>query len=133
MKTSKPAPKNLVNRKDGWQGMNWIRQDKRLAIYLRDGMACAYCGATIEKGATLSLDHLQPAAKGGGNHEGNLITCCTACNSRRQDMDLSPWLQLVCGEQHMTVGAWIVSHTALSLAPYRAEAKDIIARRRAGK
>lgn len=31
-------------RKADWQGMNWIRQDKRLAIYLRDGLACVWCG-----------------------------------------------------------------------------------------
>ena len=52
-----------------WQGMNWIRQDKRLAIYLRDGLACAYCGHSVESGASLSLDHLKPASKDGCNHE----------------------------------------------------------------
>ena len=122
--------KNLTDRKNSWQGMNWIRQEKRLAIYLRDGMACAYCGATVERGATLSLDHLLPAAKGGSNGEGNLITCCTVCNSRRQDMDLGDWLILVCGEHHQTVAAWITTHTALNLRPFKAEALAIIARRR---
>jgi 5-methylcytosine-specific restriction endonuclease McrA len=43
-----------------WQGMNWIRQEKRLAIYLRDGLACGYCGDSVENGAKLSLDHLKP-------------------------------------------------------------------------
>lgn len=112
-----------------WQGMNWIRQEKRLAIYLRDGMACAYCGATIEGGATLSLDHLTPHVAGGSNHESNLITCCTLCNSQRQDTDLAEWLIAKCGDRHNTVGAFIASHITLNLKPFRAEADALIARR----
>lgn len=65
------------------QGMNWIRPEKRLAIYLRDGMACAYCGATLEDGAKLTLDHLTPHSIGGTNEAGNLVTCCHRCNSSR--------------------------------------------------
>lgn len=70
------------------QGMNWVRPEKRLAIYLRDGLACAYCGASIEGGAKLTLDHLRPYAKGGGNHASNLVTCCHGCNSSRGSR---PW------------------------------------------
>lgn len=66
-----------------WQGMNWIRQEKRLAIYLRDGLACVYCGDSVENGASLSLDHLKPASKGGQNSADNLVTCCQKCNSSR--------------------------------------------------
>ena len=63
--------------------MNWIRKEKRLAIYMRDGLACGYCGEGIEDGATLTLDHLVPNAKGGCNEPHNLITACHRCNSRR--------------------------------------------------
>lgn len=66
-----------------WQGMNWIRQEKRLAIYLRDGCACVWCGDAVETGAQLTLDHLVPAIKGGSNHESNLVTACARCNSSR--------------------------------------------------
>lgn len=66
------------------QGMNWIRQEKRLAIYLRDGMACAYCGATVEDESTvLTLDHLRPYSTGGSNAAKNLVTACRRCNSSR--------------------------------------------------
>lgn len=75
--TTKPAPRT--------QGMNWIRKTTRLAIYLRDGLACAYCGATLEDGARLSLDHIRPYSAGGSNKPSNLITCCGQCNSVRQD------------------------------------------------
>jgi len=69
------------------QGMNWIRPVKRLAIYLRDGLACAYCGEGIEAGVKLTLDHLLPHSHGGSNHEGNLVTCCHKCNSSRGNRD----------------------------------------------
>lgn len=65
------------------QGMNWIRPAKRLAIYLRDGLACCYCGATVEDGVKLTLDHLRPYSSGGSNKETNLVTCCHRCNSAR--------------------------------------------------
>ena len=50
-------------------GSKWIRPDKRLAIYLRDGLACAYCGDSVEEGAKLSLDHLTCHSHGGSNND----------------------------------------------------------------
>ena len=75
--------KGSQTRSESWAGMNWIRQEKRLAIYLRDGLSCAYCGASVEDGAQLTLDHLRPDSKGGSNSETNLVTCCKRCNSSR--------------------------------------------------
>jgi hypothetical protein len=63
--------------------MNWIRPVKRLAIYLRDGLACCYCGAGVEDEAKLTLDHLVAYANGGSNESSNLVTCCHRCNSSR--------------------------------------------------
>ena len=65
------------------QGMNWIRREKRLAIYLRDGVACVYCGTGVEEGGRLSLDHLVPYSRGGKNAATNLVTSCIRCNSSR--------------------------------------------------
>lgn len=76
--TAKP-----VNRTERNQGMNWCRPEKRLAIYMRDGLACCYCGSSVEDGAKLTLDHLTPHSKGGSNEAGNLVTCCHKCNSSR--------------------------------------------------
>ena len=75
--------KKPENRTQKNQGMNWITQHKRLAIYMRDGLACAYCGDGVEDGAKLTLDHLTPYSEGGSNHESNLVTCCQRCNSSR--------------------------------------------------
>lgn len=63
--------------------MNWIRKEKRLAIYLRDGLACCYCGQGVEDDAKLTLDHLIPHVRGGSNTPTNLVTCCHKCNSSR--------------------------------------------------
>ena len=67
-----------------WHGGRWIRRERRLALYIRDGMACVWCLAAIEEeGVRLSLDHVVPNVRGGGNENSNLITACTRCNSAR--------------------------------------------------
>jgi hypothetical protein len=71
------------SRKAKSHGMNWIRKERRLAIYLRDGLACCWCGATIEDGARLTLDHIVPYANGGSNRSEGLVTACLRCNSSR--------------------------------------------------
>ena len=119
-------------RRDSWQGMNWIRQEKRLAIYLRDGLACAYCGAGVESGAQLSLDHLIPHSAGGSNHETNLVTCCSRCNSSRGDRPVEEFAQGVAAYlNHGVTADEIVAHVEdCRHRPLpRAEAKQMIARR----
>ena len=67
------------------QGMNWINRDRRLAIYLRDGLACSYCQRGVEDGVKLTLDHIVCRCKGGDNRNSNLVTSCHSCNSRRRN------------------------------------------------
>lgn len=83
------------NRKATWQGSKWIRPERRLALYLRDGLACAYCGCGIEGGAQLSLDHLKPYSRGGGNESANLVTACTRCNSARGNRSVAAFARAV--------------------------------------
>ena len=71
--------------------MNWISQTTRLAIYLRDNLACVYCGAALEQGAALSLDHVKPWSKGGSNAPNNLVTACKFCNTSRGPRALMTW------------------------------------------
>lgn len=74
----------MTDRAEANQGMNWIRREKRLAIYLRDGMACVWCGDGVETdGVKLTLDHLRPYSRGGGHEATNLVTACHRCNSSR--------------------------------------------------
>jgi hypothetical protein len=120
--------------KGNYQGMNWIRKDARLAIYLRDGMACMWCGASLEDGAQLSLDHVTPHSKGGKNTASNLVCSCSRCNSSRGNRPAGEFAEAVAGYINHGVTAEkiiyeIKAHTATNIKPYREEAKAIIARR----
>jgi 5-methylcytosine-specific restriction endonuclease McrA len=74
----------------------WIRTEKRLALYIRDRFQCVYCGADLRYAdpAHITLDHLLPRSAGGGNDATNLVTACRPCNSSRQDR---PWLDYATG------------------------------------
>ena len=115
-------------------GMNWIRQEKRLAIYLRDGMECAYCGHAVEDGASLTLDHVVPRSQGGGNVACNLVTACMRCNTARGDRPVYDFCAAVAqyvgaGATAEDISANVYRSVDVSLAPFRAEANALIARR----
>lgn len=83
-------------RREANQGMNWIRPEKRLALYLRDGLACSWCGRGVEEeDITLTLDHLRPVSRGGGNGASNLVTSCRRCNSARGDRPMRRFAEAV--------------------------------------
>jgi hypothetical protein len=115
-------------------GMNWISKPSRLAIYLRDGMACAYCGATLEDGAQLTLDHITTREDGGSNKPANLITACHRCNSNRGNRDFTEFVQAVAAYlNHGITGDMIIFHVThcltRDLKPFRQMAKKIISQR----
>lgn len=125
---------NDARSRGDWQGMNWIRQDKRLAIYLRDGLACCYCGHSVEDGASLSLDHLTPHSKGGCNHESNLVTACERCNKSRGNRSVRAFSRAVAeyldhGVEAREIESHVRACARRSLKPHRAEAKQMISRR----
>lgn len=133
-KASRKATKATARTAGNWQGMNWIRQEKRLAIYLRDGLACCYCNAGVEDGAQFTLDHVRPHSKSGSNHQSNLVTACTRCNFSRGDRPLKSFTESVAlyinhGATAEAIQAGIRNKTARKLAPYLIEAKALIARR----
>lgn len=110
------------------QGMNWIRKDKRLAVYLRDGGACVYCGRGPAVGAVLTLDHLKPRHAGGTNRASNLVTCCRSCNSAKQHRTVRAWYAALreAGRDTDRMGRRIRRLVAKPLAPYRAEARRLL-------
>lgn len=111
------------------QGSKWIRPSKRLAIYLRDGMACTYCGATLEDGAQLTLDHIKPVNKGGTNGETNLVTACLCCNSKRQDKTVRAFATVEGMDVDETL-ARVRRRRYRSIKKLRVTAKQIIANRK---
>ena len=54
----------------------------RERIFARDEYRCAYCAETYPREA-LTLDHVEPRMRGGDRSEGNLVTACRACNTRK--------------------------------------------------
>lgn len=114
------------------QGSHWIRPEKRLAIYLRDGMACCYCGAAVEDGAQLTLDHLTPHSQGGSNSQENIVTACLKCNSSRGARDWQEFAHAVADYlNHGIRGEDIIEHIldTTQRLPKMTDAKALIARR----
>jgi 5-methylcytosine-specific restriction endonuclease McrA len=56
----------------------------RNVIYKRDGHKCQYCGSTKD----LTIDHVVPRSRGGGDTWDNMVTCCSPCNSRKGNKTL---------------------------------------------
>lgn len=113
-------------------GMNWIRPERRLAIYLRDGLACCYCGQGIEHEAKLTLDHLVAHSNGGTNDAANLVTCCHRCNSSRGNRSWKVFAAKVAGYiNHNVAAADIIRHITNTRKRVLdvAAAKELIARR----
>ena len=54
----------------------------RERIFSRDGYRCVYCALPFP-GEQLTLDHVQPRMRGGDNSDGNLVTACAGCNTRK--------------------------------------------------
>lgn len=57
------------------------RTELRIIVFAKDNWQCKICGT----GAKLTVDHIIPVAKGGGNDIENLQTLCLSCNSRKGD------------------------------------------------
>lgn len=77
------------------QGMRWLRNSKRLALYLLYGMTCSYCKRHYNEVGRLTADHLHPYELGGSNDESNLVCACVNCNSKRGLMDWKEFIEKV--------------------------------------
>lgn len=122
----------MTTRQASWQGSKWIRPEKRLAIYARDGFCCAYCGASVEDGAQLTIDHVRPASKGGSNNATNLVCCCSKCNSSRGNRSVAVFARAVAQYlNHDATADEIIRHihNATRRALPLDDAKALIARR----
>lgn len=52
----------------------------RYDVLYRDDFRCRACGASVETGAHLHIDHIKPISKGGKSELGNLQALCSICN-----------------------------------------------------
>jgi len=65
---------------------------KKNGIILRDGDKCKYCEVV---GLELTLDHIIPASKNGGNGLDNLVLSCKPCNTLKADLSMEEFLKVV--------------------------------------
>lgn len=85
----------MTARGGTWYGSSWIRPERRLAIYHRDGFKCVWCEAE----GPLCLDHLwRPMAGKYDNRSSSLVTSCMTCNNRRTGRRLARWLRVLRAE-----------------------------------
>jgi 5-methylcytosine-specific restriction endonuclease McrA len=113
------------------QGSKWIRPDRRLAIYLRDDCACAYCGRDATMGAVLTLDHIIACEllDRPDNSSTNLITACRSCNSSKQDITMRAWYKVLRanGRDTKAISRYVRTHSKRDIKAYRTTAKALIA------
>lgn len=127
------TPRHPANLGGDWQGE--MPRDRRLAFYLRARMSCAACGASMEDGAALALDHLHPHSRGGDNSDRNIVVMCGPCNSSKGAKDLATWLArgghpvngLVDAPE--AIIAALEAQAAESLDNYRADAQRLVRER----
>ena len=83
-------------------GGGWIRPVTRLAVYLRDGFRCTWCGAdlTARRPEHVTLDHVRPRDFFGGNEPGNLVTACKPCNAARGTYGVTTWCRILACRAH---------------------------------
>ena len=97
--------------------LNYIRYQSRLMranrtrIYKRDQHQCVYCGSNKD----LTLDHVMPKSRGGGNDWTNLVTSCFKCNLRKGNrtpeeakmpMRHKPFVPTIVGQNTKLQGVW---------------------------
>ena len=56
----------------------------RKAIFERDNNTCQYCGRRKRKD-NLTIDHVIPKSRGGGEQWDNLVLACLDCNARKRN------------------------------------------------
>jgi 5-methylcytosine-specific restriction endonuclease McrA len=97
--------------------LNYIRYQSKLMranrtrIYRRDQNQCVYCGSNKD----LTLDHVMPKSRGGGNDWTNLVTSCFRCNLRKgnrtpdeakMSMRHKPFVPTLVGENNNLQRVW---------------------------
>jgi 5-methylcytosine-specific restriction endonuclease McrA len=77
----------------------------RASILSDWGRLCAYCGSPDD----LTIDHVRPRFRGGGNDRANLVCCCSPCNRRKGSADWVEWYRdqdFHCPHKEAAISRW---------------------------
>ena len=78
---------------------------------------CAYCNS--EK--NLTIDHIVPQSKGGGDTTKNVVCCCHSCNQSKGHTPWEEWYssqEFFCDVKYEKIKDWIVPEKILNLYQY---------------
>lgn len=77
----------------------------RANLYLRDLYQCQFCGDTFDS-ADLTIDHVNPRAKGGKTVWENCVSACKPCNHKKGDKIIKPLKPPHKPDYYNLVGKW---------------------------
>jgi HNH endonuclease len=78
-------------------------RELRQAIHRRESGRCFYCSRRLSP-KTRCLDHVVPQVRMGGNSYRNLVSCCTECNSLKNDRRAEDFLRWLYREGRLSAG-----------------------------
>ena len=89
---TRQAEMDALRRRDFASQQRALLTDSlRYDILKRDGRRCRMCGATVEDGVKLHVDHIIPVSKGGRTEPSNLQVLCSRCNRGKSNkLPVSP-------------------------------------------
>ena len=70
----------------GYERVTFVSYTKK-NVHLRDAYVCQYC-TTRCKNDDVTIDHIVPESRGGGDSWENTVTCCKSCNLLKDNMTL---------------------------------------------
>ena len=100
------------------------RQVTNTFLFARDRYRCQFCGRgqhELKPRESLTRDHLVPLSRGGTNDWTNVVTACSACNTRKsnhlpQEIGMHPLASPV--EPHFVHLSWAVRRLTPTQAKY---------------
>lgn len=79
---------------------------------------CAYCGSE----ENLTIDHIIPQSKGGGDTTKNVVCCCHSCNQNKGHTPWEEWYssqEFFCDEKYKKIKDWVKVEKPTQLFAYR--------------
>jgi CRISPR/Cas system Type II protein with McrA/HNH and RuvC-like nuclease domain len=78
---------------------------------------CAYCNSE----ENLTIDHIVPQSKGGGDTTKNVVCCCHSCNQSKGHTPWEEWYssqEFFCDVKYQKIKDWIVPEKISNLYQY---------------
>ena len=99
-------------------GMNArISNDRRKAVYRRDGYRCALCDST----KYLQIHHIVPRGEGGHSGMHNLITLCADCHAMAHGTNLQGWVDITQEGINQLIVEYMADYYAPDWSPWMKE------------